>query len=362
MSHTELLSLLQLWHTPGIGSGRLRKLLARFASAQNVLSASVRELTQVDGIDQVLAGNIKNNHDRDFGEQQLQLLAKHHAQLLTFWDADYPALLKTINDPPVFLFVFGSISILAMQQIAIVGTRNPSAYGRLMAEKFGRELAGHGFGVVSGLARGVDTWAHRAALQVGGVTVAVLASGIDIIYPEENAALAREISERGAVVSEYPLATKPETSFFPRRNRIIAGLSLGTLVIEAGNTSGALITADNALESNREVFSVPGNINNPKSLGCNRLIQQGAKLVTILQDILDELPGTGGKEPHKSMTLLLSEEEERLLAFLSTEPMHIDDLAGQSGFSASRALSVLLELELRGLVLQLAGKQFLRVP
>lgn len=137
---------------------------------------------------------------------------------------------------------------------------------------------------------------------------------------------------------------------------------MGTLVIEAGNTSGALITADNALESNREVFSVPGNINNPKSLGCNRLIQQGAKLVTILQDILDELPGTGGKEPHKSMTLLLSEEEERLLAFLSTEPMHIDDLAGQSGFSASRALSVLLELELRGLVLQLAGKQFLRVP
>ncbi len=361
MSQTELLALLQLWHTPGIGSGRLRKLLSRFQTAENVLRVSVRELTQVDGIDQVLAGNIKHNRETDFGEQQLSLVAKHQSHLIHYWDADYPALLKTISDPPVFLFVHGAKACLALQQIAVVGTRNPSSYGRLMAEKFARELAAHGFGVVSGLARGVDTWAHRAALQVGGITVAVLASGVDIIYPEENAPLAQEIAERGALVSEYPMATKPEASYFPRRNRIIAGLSLGTVVVEAGAASGALITADNALESNREVFSIPGNINNPKSFGCNHLIQQGAKLVTNLQDILEELPGYSGPHAEKPLSLLLTEEEEQLYAFLSAEPIHIDDLATRSGFSAGRTLAVLLELELRGLVLQLAGKQFVRV-
>jgi DNA processing protein len=362
MSSTELQALLQLWHTPGIGSWRLRKLLARFQTATNVLRASLRELAQVDGIDQILAGHIKSNTDTAFVEQQLQRLETHHTQLLTFWDVEYPALLKTVNDPPIFLFVKGTPAALSLKQLAIVGTRNPSLYGRLMAEKFSRELVVKGFCIISGLARGVDTFAHRAALAAGGGTIGVLASGVDIIYPDENAGLAQEMLERGALISEYPMGTKPEASYFPRRNRIIAGLSIGTLVIEAGHTSGALITADNALEYNREVFAVPGNINNTKSIGCNQLIQQGAKLVSNVQDILDELPGFSEGRPQQTLPLLLSDEEERLMTFLSEEPMYIDAIATSSGFSAAQVLSILLQLELRSLVFQLPGKQFVRVP
>jgi len=362
MSVDELRSLLQLWHTPGIGSWRLRKLMARFQTAMNVLRASMRELSQVDGIDHILAGHIKQNSDTAFADQQLARLSAQNCRLLTFWDAEYPPLLKTINDPPILLFVKGNVEVLAQKQLAVVGTRNPSVYGRLMAEKFSRELTASGMVVVSGLARGVDTYAHRAALGNGGSTIAVLASGVDVIYPEENLKLAQEMLTQGALVSEYPLATKPEASYFPRRNRIIAGLSLGTLVVEAGNNSGALITADNALESNREVFALPGNINNTKSFGCNRLIQQGAKLVTCLQDIWDELPGFSRAQSQETAPLLLSEEEERLLTFLSNEPIHIDVLASSAGLSTAQTLSILLQLELRSLVLQMPGKQFVKVP
>lgn len=360
MSPAELQALLQLWHVPGIGSWRMRKLLARFHTAGQVLKASVRELSQVDGIDQVLAGHIKQSAAEGFAHDQLQRVQAHHTRLLTFWDAEYPEWLKTISDPPVILFVQGSLPCLAQKQLAVVGTRNPSVYGRLMAEQFSRDLTVAGLCVVSGLARGVDTCAHRAALATGGSTIAVLASGVDVIYPEENLGLAQEIAERGALVSEYPMATKPEASYFPRRNRIIAGLSLATLVIEAGQGSGALITADYALESNREVLALPGNINNAKSLGCNRLIQQGAKLVTCVEDILEELPGCGAASAAKTVSLLLSQEEERLLALLTTEPQHIDALASNAALPTAKVLSVLLQLELRGLVLQLAGKQFVR--
>lgn len=362
MSTQELCALIQLWHTPGIGSFRLRNLLARFPSAVAVLKAPLRELTQVDGIDQVLAGHIKNNNDDRFAQDQLAALQRQEAQLLTYWDADYPELLKNSADPPVLLFVKGSIAALQRTQVALVGTRHPSSYGRLMAEKFSRELASEGLVVTSGLARGIDTFAHKAALAAGGVTIAVMASGVDIIYPYENAALAKEICAQGALISEYPMSCKPEASYFPRRNRIIAGLSLGTLVIEAGQGSGALITADNAVQNNREVFAVPGNINNPKSLGCNLLIQQGAKCVLTIEDILIELAGFTPRPKTDKPTLLLSETEEKIIAVLNDQPLHIDAVALQAGATTQEALAALLSLELRGLVLQLAGKHFVLVP
>ncbi len=362
MSHADLCALIQLWHTPGIGSYRLRNLLARFTSAPAVYKASLRELAQVEGIDQVLAGHIKSNTDMSFAEQQLAALQRHQARLLTYWDEEYPTLLKNCSDPPALLFVKGSIGVLQQAQVALVGTRHPSSYGRLMAEKFSRELVGEGLVVTSGLARGIDTYAHRAALSAGGWTIAVMASGVDIIYPDENRSLAHDICERGALVSEYPMTCKPEASYFPRRNRIIAGLSLGTLVIEAGQGSGALITADNAVQNNREVFAVPGNINNPKSHGCNLLIQQGAKSILTTQDILVELAGFAPRPKIEKPSLLLSDKEENMLAVLNDQPMYIDVVAQQAGVSTQEALAVLLTLELRGLVLQLAGKQFVLVP
>lgn len=362
MSTQELCALIQLWHTPGIGSFRLRNLLARFPSALAALKAPVRELTQVDGIDQVLAGHIKDNTDERFAQDQLAALQRHQAQLVTYWDAEYPALLKNSADPPVLLFVKGSVAALHKSQVALVGTRHPSSYGRLMAEKFSRELASEGLGVTSGLARGIDTFAHKAALAAGGLTVAVMASGVDIIYPYENAGLAKDICAQGALISEYPMSCKPEASYFPRRNRIIAGLSLGTLVVEAGQGSGALITADNAVQNNREVFAVPGNVNNPKSVGCNLLIQQGAKCILTIEDILVELAGFTPRPKSEKPTLLLSDMEEKIMSVLNDQPLHIDALALQAGVSTQEALAALLALELRGLVLQLAGKQFVIVP
>jgi DNA processing protein len=362
MSTQELSALIQLWHTPGIGSFRLRNLLSRFHSALAVLKAPVRELAQVDGIDQVLAGHIKNNTDDQFAEQQLAALQQQQVRLLTYWDEDYPALLKNCAEPPVLLFVKGSVEVLHKAQLALVGTRHPSSYGRLMAEKFSRELVSEGIVVTSGLARGIDTYAHRAALSAGGLTIAVMASGVDVIYPYENAALAKDICAQGALISEYPMSCKPEASYFPRRNRIIAGLSLGTLVIEAGQGSGALITADNAVQNNREVFAVPGNINNPKSLGCNLLIQQGAKGILTTQDILEELSGFTPRPKTEKPTLLLTEMEEKIIAVLNDQPVHIDAVALQAEVSTQEALAALLALELRGLVLQLAGKQFVLVP
>ncbi len=354
--------LLRLCTVPKIGSQRIRKLVAHFKTPENVLSASLRQLVRVDGIDHTLAVNINKGGDADFAQIQIRLMQKAHTKLISYWDAEYPTLLKKIADPPILLFVMGNVAVLNSQGVAIVGTRNPSTYGKIMTERLARELVGYNLTVISGLARGIDTVAHKVVVQEGGATVAVLGSGVDQIYPEENRALAENILENGAVVSEFPMGAKPDAPHFPRRNRIIAGLSLGALVVEAGEKSGALITADFALDQNREVFALPGNINSPKSIGCNRLIQQGAKLVVTVKDIIDELEGQLNlfERSEKKRSVTLSGDEEKVYDVLSDEAKHIDRIAVECQMPTSQVLGLLLSLELKGVVQQLVGKNFVK--
>jgi DNA processing protein len=353
--------LLRLQSVPGIGSQRMRALMARFRSPEVILNASMRELMEVDGIEKTLAHHIRTAPDGRFADEQIFLLDKANARIVTFWDGEYPSLLKKIFDPPVLLFMRGEFAAADCKGIAIVGTRSPSAYGRLMAQRFAGELARNGLTVVSGLARGVDTIAHREVLAQGGRTIAVLGSGVDVIYPDENSKLADQIAGQGAVVSEFSMGAKPDAPHFPRRNRIISGLCVATLVIEAGQSSGALITADCALEQDREVFAIPGNINNPKSYGCNRLIQQGAKLVHSIEDIWEEIGATiHANTDDRLPNLALTEQEKKIYSLLSQEPLHIDLIAQKSGLPTSQALATLLTLELKNLVRQVVGKNFVR--
>jgi DNA processing protein len=345
---------------------RMRKLVGRFGSAEAVLRADVEDLCRVDGVDQKTAQNIRDGVDRAFAEEQIRRAGERGVHVLTYWENDYPGILKTIPDPPAVLFVRGELDGRDRIAVAIVGTRTPSTYGRTTAERFGEGMAGLGITVVSGLARGVDTAAHRGALRAAGRTVAVLGCGVDVVYPPENATLFEEIAQRGALISEFPMGTEPDPGFFPRRNRIISGLSKGTLVVEAGDRSGALITAYMALEQNREVFAVPGPITSSKSKGTNRLIREGAKLVDCVEDVLVEIPEAGltsGRTPIvRSVPEELSDPERRLYGFLGDQPKHIDQLALEGNLTTSEALSLLLSMELKNRVRQIPGMQFVRIP
>ena len=284
-------ALLGLYSISGIGPTRMRKLISAFQSPQDVLQAPPEQLIQVEGIDRKTAQKIRAGADDSFVQEQIKLLEKHETKLITYWDAQYPTRLKKIYDPPVFLFYKGNPQYLNLPAIAVVGTRNPSGYGRMISEKFSRELAQRGLSIVSGLARGVDTIAHKTALKVNAKTIAVLGNGLDFIYPPENRQLYADIFENGLIISEYAMATKPDAVNFPKRNRIISGLSLGVLITEAGDKSGALLTALYANDQNREVFAVPGSIVSEKSAGTNKLIRNGAKLTRNVVDILEELQG-----------------------------------------------------------------------
>ncbi|HPG39146.1 MAG TPA: DNA-processing protein DprA [bacterium] len=363
MQHFNRATLLQLCTVPGIGSKKVCTLLARFKTPEAVLAASFRELMEIEGISKALATAVKNHHNDVFVQQQLELVEKTQAKLVSYWDKQYPPLLKKIDDPPVILFVRGEVYKENEKCLALVGTRSPSTYGKLITEQFSRELTRNHITVVSGLARGIDTIAHQTVVVMEGRTIAVLGSGVDMIYPAENERLAEKIVSQGAVVSEFPMGAKPEAVYFPRRNRIISGLCTATLVIEAGQKSGALITTDKALEQGRDVFVVPGNINNPKSAGCNLLIQQGAKLVSCIEDILEEF-SVDSRTAQTAQTELamvdLSRHEEQVFNLLSNEPMHIDQISAQGGLPVSQTLSILLSLELKNLVKQIIGKHFIR--
>lgn len=363
INEKELFALLTLWSVPNVGPKRIRQLVAHFGSVSAVCNAKKKALTEVEGIDEKIAECIVSQLNPKFAEDQLQRAERAQARIVTYWDEKYPEILKNISDPPVILFVKGPLFHSRLAGVALVGTRFPSSYGRIMAEKLASFLSHRQIPVVSGLARGIDTICHTSALQGSGSTVGILGSGIDVIYPPENHRLYREIAEKGVLVSEFPMGTTPEAPHFPRRNRIISGLSYGTVVIEAGETSGALITAEMALEQNREVFAVPGNATNPKSLGANRLIQQGAKLVLDGEDILAELPFHFGKEGQNAPIFdpsILSEIEKKVWESLSFDPLHIDDIAQGTGLAISEILTVLLNLELKECVQQLPGKRFMR--
>jgi DNA processing protein len=340
----------------------IKALLDRFGTPKRVFTASQRELARVDGIGEGLAGVIKETDVRGKVNRELKLIEEFNVSLVTIKDQSYPKNLRQIYDAPPLLYVRGSLEPRDDLAISMVGSRLATDYGRTVTERIAGDLARHGVTMVSGMARGIDSAAHRGSLSVGGRTIAVLGCGVNIIYPRENRHLFEEIMAHGAVISEFPMSTPPEGMNFPRRNRIISGLSLGVVIVQASARSGSLITARLALEQNRDVFAVPGNIGMARSQGTNRLIKQGAKLVESAEDILEEvLP----RFQHQGATsedrdLSLEEEEERVFSLLEDEPIHIDSIIAQTRMAASRISSILLQLELKGLVQQLSGKRFVK--
>ena len=347
----------------GIGDVILRELVGVFKDPREVFEAPKRRLIEVEGVGDKVAGNIKGFNHWDEVAREIERCQRLGVNLTVLSDPDYPPNLKEIYNPPPVIYGRGSVTEDDKYAIGIVGARTPDKYGRLVAEKLAEELALMGITVVSGMARGIDSTAHRGALRVGGRTLAVMGSGIDVVYPPENRKLFREISENGACLSEFPLGIGPDAANFPKRNRIISGLSLGVVVIQASSKSGALITASYALEQNREIFSVPGNINTRLSVGTNRLIKAGAKLVEGVEDIVEEigllrgfLDERGDDKPTKPTDL--NKEENAVYSALGGGPLAIDDITRALGVGSSNALSTLLTLELKGLVVQHPGKVF----
>lgn len=296
-------------------------------------------------------------------EQDLVWLDQPGHRLITIYDLDYPGMLKQITDPPPLLFVVGNTDVLSSPQIAIVGSRNPSFLGQQTAEAFAHDLAVQGITITSGLALGIDAAGHQGALRATGRTIAVAGTGPDRVYPARHKELATQIIQHGAIVSEFPPGTQALANHFPRRNRIISGLSLGLLVVEAAQQSGSLITARLALEQNREVFAIPGSIHDPLARGCNALIREGAKLVESTQDILEELlqyNQLSTKEIYNRCETMLDLEQQKLLNFIMYSPTAIDTLVKQSGFSAEVVASMLLILELQGYISSAAGGGYIR--
>jgi len=363
LSIEELSAIYALEDTEKIGIHRLRTLVAHFQGARNAINAGLKELGRVDGIDRYVAERVHNTVVHDEHRLKARRVQEANIRMYHLLHPNYPARLREIPDAPILLYGVGVVKEADDQSIAVVGTRSSSKYGHQVARELTRELVKNGFTIVSGLARGIDTEAHQAALDAGGRTIAVLGSGLDEIYPKENTGLARDIAQQGSVCTEYYLGAAPDAPHFPERNRIISGLTMGTLVIEAGDKSGAILTALIALEQNREVFAVPGNINSHRSIGTNRLIKHGAKLVQAVDDILVELTGQLSlslDERTKPPVPDLSEEEQQVFELLSEDPVHIDTLAEKLASPTGRILSVLLNLELREIAEQLPGKRFVR--
>ncbi len=347
-----------------LGSVRTRSLLEHFGSLKYIFEATEKEFKRVNGIGSKIAENIVHSIKSIDAKKELELAEKRGVRVITFLDEDYPERLKNVYDPPMVLYVKGEILEQDALAIAIVGSRNASFYGMQSAERLGFELASRGITVVSGLARGIDSSAHKGALKAKGRTLAILGSGILNMYPEEHFILADEISKQGAVVSEFPMATIPDRGNFPKRNRIISGLSLGVVVVEAAEKSGALITSDIAMEQGREVFAVPGKIDSMTSKGTNRLIKQGAKLAECCDDILEELHlqiTAGLKAKKDSLSCALDKEESLVYNLLSSEPQHIDELSEAARLGVTRISGILLNLEMRRLTRQLPGKNFVKL-
>lgn len=355
---------------PGLGARTARLLVAQWPKPAAIFAARAQELARAgagaEAIESLRAGDTRAS-----AEELKRKLDEIEARAITLFDEDYPRLLREIHDPPLVLYVRGELKrACAQPAIAVVGSRRASTYGRNAAEMLAGELATRGITIVSGLARGIDTCAHRAALQAGGMTVAVMASGLDIIYPKENAPLAQEIVKQGALVTELPPATPPLARHFPFRNRIISGLCQGVLVVEAAERSGSLITARLALEQNREVFAVPGQISSAGSFGPNYLIKDGAKLVQNWRDIVEELPGghavASTQQPAQQQELFppaqLSETERRIYDLLDRDtPVNIEELSSASGLGPGQLASALLTLEVKDKIRQLPGKQFVKI-
>ena len=360
---TEDLALLALHLIPNLGPVRIRRLRDHFGSATSALGAPVAELSRLQGISTELSLSIRNASDGDQASRELGQLLFLGGWLLSDESPLYPKALKQLHNAPVLLQALGTILEGDRHAIGIVGSRQSTFYGSEFAKRFSYRLASHGLTIVSGLARGIDTAAHQGALAAKGRTIAVIGSGLGYLYPPENKILAERIAQNGAVLSEFPFDYPPNPQTFPYRNRIVAGWCTDLLVVEAGEKSGALITANMALEQGRQVYAIPGPIDRPSSAGTNRLIQQGAKLVTCAEDILDELQELIPRTQNGSVPLApvaLPSEECLLLEVLSTGEKAIDDLVDVTGMSASQVSSALLSLELKRRVKPLPGQWWTR--
>lgn len=347
--------LLALNKLPAIGPRTILKLLKRWPNLQEMFKLSAHEL-ETAGLPQKMAQKIAavdlSNSDKD-----IQWQNQSDKQHILYWGgANYPDLLKEIAAPPMILYAKGDLSVLDQTKLAIVGSRNPSVAGSENARYFAKEIASYGVSIVSGLALGVDAQAHRGCLEAGAHTVAVLGTGIDCIYPRRHQQLAEQISAQGLLLSEFPLQSKPIAAHFPQRNRIISGLAPATLVIEAALKSGSLITARMALEQNRDVLAIPGSIHNPLARGCHSLLQQGARLVTSVADVLDELNiSTAPSSAVKETTKQALPKKSNFLQFIGFENTTIDQMVSRSGFSLDKVLSEIVLLELDGLISAVPG-------
>ncbi|HZX47032.1 MAG TPA: DNA-processing protein DprA [Clostridia bacterium] len=347
-----------------IGGIRVKRLIEHFGSAKSVWEAGREDLEKVKGIDRGVIRQIFAHKSEARLEHCLYSLERHNISTIPITSAYYPALLKEIYNPPYLLYVKGDMKALEGNCIAIVGSRNASYYGKKVAFKLAEQLARAGFNIVSGFARGIDSYAHKGALAVGGKTIAVMGNGLDVVYPRENYQLMKEISGSGLLLSEYPPGTSPLRGNFPARNRLISGLSLGVVVVEASERSGALITADFALEQNREVFAVPGNINSATSAGTNNLIKQGAKIVNRVEDILEEFPFAMLQSREKKggdnglIGVGTGKTEDKVLRLIGQQPVHIDDLLSESGLRINQLNALLTHYEVEGLIQRLPGNYF----
>ncbi|MBN1572569.1 MAG: DNA-processing protein DprA [Deltaproteobacteria bacterium] len=366
MNDTSVYSL-ALSQLSGIGNITFKRLVEHFGSAREVFKAGRKSLGEIEGVFEAKIKAITSFDDWESVREKIKAVEDKRARIISIEDKEYPKRLKNIYDAPSILYIKGSFAEEDELSVAVVGSRRASTYGYLTAENIAAGLAQRGITVVSGMARGIDSKAHTAALNAGGRTIAVLGSGIDVVYPPEGKGLYNEIVERGVVITEFPLGTHPEPGNFPRRNRIISGLSVGVVIIEASETSGALITAELAIDQNREVFAIPGNINSVRSKGTNNLIKKGAKLVESAEEIIDELRFIFGErfridaaqqKDWSTSGESFTEEERRVLTCLGLEPAHIDTLIDETGFKSEIVLRILLELEMRGFVKQIPGKNF----
>ena len=373
MAPDQYLGWLALALTPGLGARMAGKLLRAMGSPEAIFNASLTEL-ESHRLPAAVAQMINTRQPMSAAAKELAQAQSAGIRLLTWDEPEYPQRLREIYDPPPLLYVRGNIELLNHHLISIVGSRRPTPYGNQMAGKLARDLADRGLVIVSGLARGIDSCAHKGALSsLTGATIGVLGCGIDVLYPKENTKIFAEMEKRGAIISEFAMGTFPGPQNFPIRNRIISGMSLGVVVVEGAQYSGSLITARLAMEFGREVYGVPGNATQPTSFGPNQLIKQGAKLVTGWEDVIEELPTPIRAEllPIESATsegrAVLVEKDlapaERTLYQLlaEDESRHVDDLVELSGLASSEVLTALFDLELKGVIRQLPGKQFLKV-
>ena len=361
-----ILPWLSLHMIPRLGNMVISRLVEKFGSPERVFEAGISELLKIVGMKPEVAQNIADRASIDAAENELKKVQDQGARIITFADPSYPDLLREIHNPPIILYAKGADFPKDRRSIAVVGSRNPTHYGREAAEAFGFDFASRSVTVISGMARGIDSAAHMGCLRGNGLTVAVIGTGIDIVYPSENKKLFNQIAENGMILSEFPMGTPPEPWNFPIRNRIISGLCEGIVVVEATKKSGSLITASLALEQNREVFAVPGSIHSFKSTGTHHLIKQGACLVEKADDVLEEL-GFSGKfaqsgnsnRQNKGSPSNLNAREKIIYEILSDYPVHMDQIMRKGMLEPGEAASTLMEMELKGLIKQLPGKMFI---